>query len=118
MKLVWNDKQRLLLLLLQAPLLALLISLVADGQQYEQYEMTKSLLFALSCSGFWIGMLNSIQEICKERTIMKREYMTGLSLSAYISSKIIVLGGLCLVQSLMVTGVFSMLVGLPEEGVM
>ncbi len=118
MKLVWNDKQRLLLLLLQAPLLALLISLVADGQQYEQYEMTKSLLFALSCSGFWIGMLNSIQEICKERTIMKREYMTGLSLSAYIASKIVVLGGLCLIQSLMVTGVFSLLVGLPKEGVM
>jgi len=118
MKLVLNDKQRLLLLLLQAPLLAILISLVADGQQYEQYEMTKSLLFALSCSGFWIGMLNSIQEICKERTIMKREYMTGLSLSAYITSKIVVLGGLCLFQSLMVTGVFSLLVGLPEKGVM
>ena len=117
-KLVLNDKQRLLLLLLQAPLLALLISLVADGQQYEQYEMTKSLLFALSCSGFWIGMLNAIQEICKERTIMKREYMTGLSLSAYVSSKIIILGGLCLIQSLMVTGVFSLLVGIPEEGVM
>ncbi|MBQ8799310.1 MAG: ATP-binding cassette domain-containing protein [Lachnospiraceae bacterium] len=117
-KLVVNDRQRLLLLLIQAPLLAALISLVADDQQYEQYEMTKSLLFALSCSGFWIGMLNAIQEICKERTIMKREYMTGLSLSAYVSSKIIVLGGLCLIQSLMVTGVFSLLVGLPEEGVM
>lgn len=117
-KLVWNDKQRLLLLLLQAPLLAFLISLVADGQQYEQYEMTKSLLFALSCSGFWIGMLNAIQEICKERTIMKREYMTGLSLSAYIASKILVLGALCLIQSVLVTGVFGALVGIPEEGVM
>lgn len=117
-KLVVNDRQRLLLLLLQAPLLAALIALVADGKQFEQYEMTKSLLFALSCSAFWVGMLNAIQEICKERTILKREYMTGLSLSAYICSKILVLGLLCLLQSLMITGVFAALVGLPSEGVM
>ncbi len=118
LKLVANDRQRLLLLLLQAPLLAVLISFVADGNQFDQYEMTKSLLFALSCSAFWVGMLNAIQEICKERTIMKREYMTGLSLTAYILSKIIVLGILCLIQSAMITGVFSVMVGLPEEGVM
>ena len=116
MKLVMNDKQRLLLLLIQAPVLALLISLVADGKQFEQYEMTKSLLFALSCSAFWVGMLNAIQEVCKERNIMKREYMTGLSLNAYILSKIIVLGVLCLIQSLMIIGVFNASVGLPKEG--
>ena len=87
---------RLLLLLAQAPLLGALISLVADGEQFKQYEMTKSLLFALSCSAFWVGMLNSIQEICKERTVLKREYMTGLSLSAYVLSKAVVLGVLCL----------------------
>lgn len=116
-KLVINDKQRLLLLLMQAPLLAVLISFVADGKQFEQYEMSKSLLFALSCSAFWVGMLNAIQEICKERTVMKREYMTGLSLSSYISSKIFVLGALCFVQSLLITGVFSLMVGLPEKGI-
>ncbi len=117
-KLIVNDKQRLMLLLCQAPILALLISLVADGQQFEQFEMTKSLLFALSCSAFWIGMLNAIQEVCKERNIMKREYMTGLSLWPYISSKIIVLGGLCLIQSVLVVGVFGATVGLPEKGLM
>ena len=117
-RLTLNDKQRLLLLLLQAPLLAVLISLVSDGKQFEQYEMTKSLLFALSCSGFWVGMLNSIQEICKERTILKREYMTGLSLSAYVISKIVILGFLCLIQCVLLIGVFRLLVGVPEQGIM
>lgn len=115
-KLVINDRQRLMLLLIQAPVLALLISLVANGQQFEQYEMTKSLLFTLSCSAFWVGMLNAIQEVCKERSIMKREYMTGLSLNAYILSKILVLGILCLIQSVFIVGVFSVTVGLPENG--
>lgn len=117
LKLVSNDRQRLFLLLIQAPLLAILISFVADGEQFKQYEMTKSLLFALSCSAFWIGMLNAIQEICKERTILKREYMTGLSLEAYLSSKMLVLGLMCLIQSVMVTGVFALLVGSPDKGV-
>ncbi len=118
MKLVTNDRQRLILLLMQAPLLALLISFVADGKEFSQYEMTKSLLFALSCSAFWVGMLNAIQEVCKERTILKREFMTGLSLSSYLVSKIIVLGFLCLIQSFLITGVFTVLVGLPDDGIM
>ena len=117
-KLVVNDRQRLLLLLLQAPLLALLISFVKDDNAFTQYDMTKSLLFALSCCGFWIGMLNAIQEICKERTILLREYMTGLSLTSYVLSKLIVLSMMCVVQSLMVVAVFIPLVGAPEEGVL
>ena len=118
LKLVVNDRQRLLLLLAQAPLLAILISFVADGEQFTQMEMTKSLLFALSCAAFWVGMLNAIQEICKERTVMKREYMTGLSLSSYIISKIWVLGGMCFVQSLMIAAVFGLFVGMPDEGLL
>ncbi|MCR5575659.1 MAG: ATP-binding cassette domain-containing protein [Oscillospiraceae bacterium] len=117
LRLVINDRQRLLLLLLQAPLLALLISFVANGKQFEEYEMTKSLLFALSCSAFWIGILNAIQEICKERTILKREYMTGLSLGTYLCSKILIMGLMCLIQSLLTVSVFVLLVGSPEKGI-
>jgi len=113
-----NDRIRLIMILLQAPLLAALIALVANGEQFEQYEMTKSLLFALSCSAFWIGILNSIQEICKERNILKREYMTGLHLNAYILSKTLVMGLVCAVQSFLLTTVFVLLIGHPTQGVM
>lgn len=116
-KLILNDKQRLWLLLAQAPLLAFLISMVSNGNQFERYEITKSLLFALSCCAFWIGILNAIQEICKERTILKREYMTGLSLKSYVMSKLIVLGTMCLIQTAMVVAVFAIAVGVPDEGV-
>lgn len=118
MKLVLNDRKRLLLLFGIAPLCAFLISLVADGKQFEQYEMTKSLLFALSCSVSFVGILNAIQEICKERVILKREFMTGLSLWSYLLSKVMVLGIICLMQSFLIVSVFSCVVGLPQEGVM
>ena len=51
-----------------------MISIVANGKQFEQYEATNGMLFSLSCSAFWVGMLNAIQEICKERNIIKRRF--------------------------------------------
>ena len=117
-KLLINDRQRMLLLLLQPPLLAFLISLTKDGNQYEHRTITMSILFALACSAFWIGILNAIQEICKENSILKREHMAGLSLFAYVTSKMAVLIVLCGIQSLLLMGSYSILIGLPEDGVM
>lgn len=116
--LMLNDRQRTIMILLQAPILAFLISLVMDGKQFENYGITKSLLFALSCSAFWVGILNSIQEICKERNILRREYMTGLHIRPYIVSKVLVLGTFCFIQTLLLTGVFSLRVGVPDKGVL
>lgn len=115
--LMFRDVKRLMLLLLQAPLLGILLFLVADDSVYSQYEMTKAVLFALACCAFWIGILNSIQEVCKERSILKREYLSGLSMTAYILSKFIVLGFFCLLQSALLLGTVSILIGLPEEGI-
>ena len=84
---MFNDRQRLLVLLLQPFLIAVLLYIVSDENIFSIYESTKSMLFALSCSGIWIGLFNSIQEICKERPIVKREYMANLRLPGYILSK-------------------------------
>ena len=106
MELIRNDKQRLLLLLLQPFLVALLLNVVAGKEIFRQYEQTKSIMFALACSGIWIGMFNTIQEICKERVILKREYMGNLRLGMYILSKYIVQSLICLVQGAILSGVF------------
>jgi ABC-type multidrug transport system ATPase subunit/ABC-type transport system involved in multi-copper enzyme maturation permease subunit len=113
-----NDRVRLTLILLQAPLLAFLLSLVADGNQFEFFGMTRSLLFALACSAFWLGTLNSIQEVCKERVILKREYMTGIRLDSYIVSKMAVMAIICALQAFMLTSVFAVAVGLPKESLL
>ena len=108
----------MLLLLLQPPLLAFLISLTKDGNEYKYRTITMSILFAFACSGFWIGVLNAIQEICKEKVILKRENMAGLSLFAYVTSKMLVLTLLCAIQSLLLMLSFSVMVGLPENGIL
>ena len=115
--LMLHDVKRLLMLILQAPLLGFLIYLVSSENVFVRYDITKAILFSMSCCGFWIGILNSIQEVCKERNILKREYLSGLSLAAYIFSKFIVLGVVCMIQSALLVGAFAYLVGMPEEGI-
>lgn len=75
------------------------------------------MLFALSCSGIWIGMFDSIQEICKERVILKREYMANLKLPCYMLSKFMLQAVLGLVQSIILTFVFLNLIGKDVKGI-
>ena len=105
-KLLINDRSRLALLVLQAPFLAALISFVAGNDCFDLCEPTKSCLFALSCAAFWVGILDAIQEICKERAIFKREYEGGVRVGAYVASKVLILSLLCLLQSGLLTGTF------------
>ena len=81
-KTIINDKQMLLLLLFQSPFIAYMFALVAPEDMFEGYETTKMMLFAMTIAAIWLGTLNSIQVICKERAILKREYMADLKLSA------------------------------------
>ena len=106
-KLLINDRSRMLLLFLQAPLLGALISFVAGSDCFEIFEDTKSCLFALSCAAFWVGILDAIQEICKERTILR--------IGAYLHSKALVLGLLCLLQAGMLTAAFCAITGAPNN---
>ena len=58
----------------------------------------RSLLMVFLLGAVFIGTAASIQEIAKERTIYMRERAIGLSLSAYLASKVLVLGLITAVQ--------------------
>ena len=105
-ELIWNDKQRLLLLFIQSIAIAFLLAVVAVDDTFITYEDTRSIMFALSCSGIWIGLFNTIQEVCKERPILKREYMGNLRLWGYIVSKYVVQGVICFLQATLLVAIF------------
>ncbi len=105
-ELIWNDKQRLLLLFIQPIAIAFLLAVVAVDDTFITYEDTRSIMFALSCSGIWIGLFNAIQEVCKERPILKREYMGNLRLWGYIVSKYVVQSVICFLQATLLVAIF------------
>ena len=64
-ELIWNDKLRLLILLMQPIIIALLLKLVSNENIYKIYETTQSMMFSLSCSAIWIGLFNSSRKYAK-----------------------------------------------------
>jgi ABC transport system ATP-binding/permease protein len=70
------------------------------------------LLDSYPLGSTFMGAAASIQELVKERTIYERERSIGLSRSAYIFSKILVLGTISVVQALIFG--FLSLAGRPQ----
>lgn len=117
MELIKNDVQRLAVLLIQPLIIGGLLFLVADDDVFQIYESTKSMMFALSCAAIWIGIFDSIQEICKERSVLKREYMANLKLPVYILSKLLIQALLGLIQAVFLTGIFLLLLNADKKGI-
>ena len=118
LELMCNDRKRLAVFLLQPILIGVLLSIVADDDIFDIYESTKSMMFVLSCSAIWLGVFDSIQEICKERNILRREYMAGLKMGVYILSKLFVQCLLGAVQSICLVFTFLLIVKGNEEGIL
>lgn len=113
---LFNNKQQLILLFGQAPLIAFLLSFVVTDNLFYSYEETKAILFTLSTAAIWIGLLNSIQEICKEKVILEKEYMSNLRLVSYISSKVFYLLAIAIIQAILLVGTFALTVEVPKVG--
>ncbi len=117
-KLISNDFQQLLILFAQAPIVAVLLAMVTTDDLYKSYDDTKAILFSLGCASIWLGLLNSVQEICKEKVILQKEHMADLKLSAYLLSKFIVQGFLAFIQSLLLVSIFQKIAGSSEYSIL
>ncbi|MEV6003249.1 ABC transporter ATP-binding protein/permease [Streptomyces griseomycini] len=75
-----------------------------------------TVLLILAVGACFAGAANSVRELIKERVIYERERATGLSRSAYLMSKVFVLGLITVLQGLMVGVIGFSSREIPEEG--
>lgn len=90
------------------PMAAVIAGLVgfSVGQNiYKTMEGTLMGTFAIACICIWNGFFNSIQVICRERAIVKREHRSGLHISSYVAAHMIYQAFLCIVQVVITIGV-------------
>ncbi len=99
-----------------AVIVTLLLSLVLGDTMFLKKEGTRSGFFAIVSAGIWIGIFNSIQTVCRERQIIKREHRTGLHMSAYIGAHVICQGVICAVQALLMTSIYGLFMDFPDKG--
>ncbi|MEO1187228.1 MAG: ABC transporter permease, partial [Cyanobacteria bacterium J06636_27] len=72
------------------------------------------VLFVFTCAALWVGLSSSLQEIVKETAIYLRERLVNLGLFAYLGSKLIILAGLALVQTILISVVILVLFQSPQ----
>ncbi|WP_174532201.1 FHA domain-containing protein [Streptomyces ambofaciens] len=75
-----------------------------------------TVLLILAVGACFAGAANSVRELIKERVIYERERATGLSRSAYLMSKVFVLGMITVLQGLLVGVIGFATREIPEEG--
>jgi ABC transport system ATP-binding/permease protein len=115
------DRRNTALLVLQAPVLGLLMLAVLGRRDLDVTNpaartTASTVLVALVLAATYLGASNSIREIVKERTILTRERAIGVSPSAYVLSKAVVLGALTVLQSIILVTVGTLRQGGPGHG--
>ena len=114
---IWNKKIKVAMLVGFPILAAVVITLVINEEKmFSAYYDTRMGLFMIAAAAIFVGLCNSNTEVCKERNIVKREYMTNLSLVSYIGSKLIVQGIICLMQTVIFVVIYSFAFEFPEDG--
>ncbi|SEF80243.1 ABC-2 type transporter [Eubacterium ruminantium] len=100
-----------------AAFIAALVSVVVKKSFFVTMEGTAMGSLAVASIGLWNGCFNSIQVVCRERNIVKREHRSGMHISSYIISHMIYQAFLCLLQTLTILIVFIYTnVKLPAHG--
>lgn len=113
LKLVLEDKVNLFLSLVTAPVGIALINIAIRDKEplIIPQELEASLaplalrvLFVFTSAALWVGLSTSLQEIVKEADIYLRERLVNLGLFSYLGSKLLVLGTLAVIQTILMTG--------------
>ena len=100
-----------------AAIVAGMASLVVRAGMFHSMERTLTGSLALSCVALWNGFFNSIQVICRERSIVKREHRSGLHISAYVLAHMIFQAVLCALQSVITIYVCTLVeIPFPTDG--
>ena len=90
------DRQYLLISLLGSPLLALVLAYftrytTSTGYKFSENENIPAYIFMCIITSLFFGLMNSAEEIVKDRKILKRESFLNLSWFSYLNSKIMLM---------------------------
>ena len=100
-------------------IIAAAVTFVVGNNLFVTQEGTLTGSFALVCVCIWNGFFNSIQVVCRERNIVKREHRAGLHMSSYVGAQVIYQSLLCLIQTVIVLIICHVAkITLPQQGIM
>lgn len=117
-----RNTQYMAIALLEAPLLAFLLSFFSKFSSGLSYEFSKndnlpSFLFMSVVVSLFIGLTISAEEIFRDRRVLKREEFLNLSRSAYLTSKVSIMFLLSAFQTFTYVVIGTQLLGIEDMGI-
>ncbi len=101
-----------------ASFIAMIVAVVVRKSFYVTMEGTTKGALALMSVALWNGFFNSIQVVCRERSIIKREHRSGMHISSYIFAHMVYQLFICVIQTVTTLLVFMYMdVKFPSDGV-
>jgi ABC transport system ATP-binding/permease protein len=119
-----RDTTNTAILVAQAPIIGLLIASVFGARAAEQAtpenwavtaNAVATTIFLTALAALWFGCSNAAREIVGEWPIYRRERMVALTIPCFMAAKLSVLGGLCLLQCLILLGIVAIGAGLQSS---
>ena len=103
--------------LVMAGIIAALVGMVINKRIFVNMEGSMIGAFSLTCVAIWNGCFNSIQSVCRERPIIKREHRSGMHITSYMLAHMIYQFFLCAMQTGLTIYVLQLMgVQFPQEG--
>jgi len=97
-----KDLRNTLILLAQAPIVALILAAITDKTPNDART-----LFIAAVIAMWLGANNAIREIVSERSVYARERLVNLKIPSYVISKFTILSGIGLIQVLLFVAILT-----------
>ena len=111
-RLIFSDRRTITVLAIQAPIFGVIIAFLfpVGTLSTSNGPFAALLLWMLALSATWLGASNTIRDIVKEASLFRRERAVGLSVTSYLSSKVLVFGTITVIQSILLV-----LIGLSRQ---
>ena len=75
-------------LIFSAIIALLVMAVCSDGMLKDAYK-TRSCFFTLCSACIWVGIFNSIQNVCREHEIIHADARAGMMISAYVNASML-----------------------------
>jgi ABC-type multidrug transport system ATPase subunit/pSer/pThr/pTyr-binding forkhead associated (FHA) protein len=97
-----KDLKNTLILLAQAPIVALILAAITDSTVNDART-----IFISAVVSIWLGANNAIREIVSETAVYERERLVNLKIPSYVLSKFAILASIGLIQCLMFVAIMT-----------
>jgi hypothetical protein len=97
-----KDFRNTLILLAQAPIVALILAFITDNTPNDGRTIFIAAIIAI-----WLGANNAIREIVSETEVYARERLVNLKIPSYVLSKFAILSGIGLIQCFLFVAILT-----------